>query len=121
MLWLVRLLLSSEFPASQSQTWAALWAMLGRIVAGDFQLRGCEVTEWSVCRGRERTDYVHFRVRGVGRDGRKAAGFALTVETVFVIAVEWLSSRVAMPDGLVRAMGVAGAPDQPKKIELPAT
>ena len=106
-LWLVRVLFSSEFSAMQGQAWAALVAMLGRIVSGDFQLRGCEVTKWSVCRGLERTDYVRFRVHGVLRDGSQAGGFTLTLQNVVEDAVEWLARDVILPVALVR-IGCAG-------------
>ncbi len=96
-LWIVRLLLNSEISASQERPWAALWAVLARIVSGDFQLRGCEVTHWTVWDGREHLECVRLNIRGTNAGLGKSEGFTLTIETVVTVNAEFLGFARLVP------------------------
>ena len=83
-LWVAQLLLSLDMPALQGRPWAVFWALLGRIVSGDFTMRGCEVSQWTMRRGLERVECIRIRVGGddAGAEGRSY--FELTIRMIYV-------------------------------------
>ena len=70
MVWLVRMLMGLGVPVSEDSVWPAFMALMREMAEGEFPLRGCEVTHWSVQRGLARTDFVRICIKGaVGTSG----------------------------------------------------
>ncbi len=118
LLWVLRLMISVGLTEGRDTAGAALWAMLRRVACGDFALRGCSVTRWTVNRGLERTDYTRFQVTGDGDIVGGSDGFTLTVEWVHNeraeawpigadVCAPWSVRSVAVTMGNLRKLGLA--------------
>jgi len=88
-LWVAQMVLSLDIAMPDGHPWALVWALMKRILRGDFTLQGCEVSQWTIRNGRDEIACLRIRVRGDGGEFSGKGSFSLTVEIYDAVSPEF--------------------------------